>query len=139
MTKLCKFIIITISSVSLDDFLAAMQYAHDRTIKNLKNGNILNITEIMYPWIRQNHYPVVNVELQVLQNKYTMFTKIENTTETWSIPITFAKELNINLNTSSSDLIKLGATFGYPLDQKVDFIILNLQQTGKYSLIKYLI
>jgi len=102
-----------------------MQLAYDKERNVSQNFNIM---EIMHCWIEQNHYPVLFVVL--FEN--AVLIRINNTSETWKYPVTLIKLSNMNFITLKTTLIKSRKMFFYyGLNSKDDWVILNLQQTGK--------
>ncbi|XP_071568410.1 aminopeptidase N-like [Temnothorax nylanderi] len=127
-----KFWEISVRLATPNDFWAAMQTACNE-LPTLISPNI-NIKEIVYPWISQNYYPVLNVTLNYYNNiKYLSIVIEDTSTETWSIPTTFTTSLDTNFNNLSSTLIKSGEEHTL-FDKKFEhsWIILNMQQIGYY-------
>ncbi|XP_077276529.1 aminopeptidase N-like [Temnothorax americanus] len=91
----------------------------------------INITEIIYPWISQNYYPVLNVTCNY-NNKSHFTVRMKNTSETWWIPLTFTMQSDINFNDTLPAIVTLKDIFSVPMLSKDNWIILNLQQIGYY-------
>ncbi|XP_024886909.1 thyrotropin-releasing hormone-degrading ectoenzyme-like [Temnothorax curvispinosus] len=91
----------------------------------------INITEIMYPWISQNHYPVLNVACNYNNESYFVI-RMKNASETWQIPLTFTMRSYINFYYTLPVIVTLKNKIPMPMLSKDDWIILNLQQIGYY-------
>lgn len=76
-----------IRSTSLNDFWASMQTAWDENFSSYSYPPH-NLTKIMYPWIRRNYYPILNV---TRENDTTdrIEVKSKNTSETWFAPLAY--------------------------------------------------
>ncbi|XP_071568408.1 aminopeptidase N-like [Temnothorax nylanderi] len=93
----------------------------------------INITEIIYPWISQNHYPVLNATCNY--NTESHFTvRMKNASETWWIPLTATMQSYNNFYNTSPTIVIFKDRLPVPiyLVKKDDWIILNLQQIGYY-------
>jgi len=98
------------------------------------------IKEVMDTWMNQNRYPVVNVEKNYETGEITISQKCFHAQETdesiaWWIPITFATQSNPNFsNTVPSLWLRPNQNISFEIKPN-DWIIVNLQQTGKYKFI----
>jgi len=98
------------------------------------------IKEVMDTWMNQNRYPVVNVEKNYETGEITISQKCFHARETdeiinivWWIPITFATQSNPNFsNTVPSLWLRPNQNISFEINSS-DWIIVNLQQTGKYK------
>jgi len=104
---------------------------------------VINIKEVMDSWLNQNYYPILNVK----QNEDRKIVEISAQTDISYIPVTYNTQTNINFENTlpnfwlkgqlqrqmSPFLPKKIFTFS---NIKTDWIILNLQQTGKYFILK---
>jgi len=91
-----------------------------------------NITEIMYPWIKQSFYPVLSVAKYHMINYFSI--NIDYPSGPWRIPLTYTMLSSINFDSSSITLDKSGnvlVDFTH-LNLKNNWIIVNLRQIGKY-------
>jgi len=99
------------------------------------------IKEVMDTWINQERYPFVDVvrnyetgEVTISQTCVRQYGETENKTIKWWIPITFATQSNPDFSNTvprywlRPDQHNISFTIN-----SSDWIILNLQQTGKYE------
>ncbi|XP_071579424.1 aminopeptidase N-like [Temnothorax nylanderi] len=91
----------------------------------------INITEIIYPWISQNHYPVLNVTCKY-NNESHFIVRMKNASETWWIPLTFTTQPDIDFNNTLPTIVTLKDRVSVPMLSKDNWIILNMQQIGYY-------
>lgn len=91
-----------------------------------------DVEVIMNTWITHSHYPVLNVKQE--NKTYDIIISQENETlvkDRW-IPISYTTRTELNFNNTSpklllgSEHVKLSGINSY------DWIIFNLQQTGRY-------
>lgn len=133
--SICKFS--QFSSANSDDLWAAMQAALDES--NVPHDNY-KVKEVMDTWTKQSDYPLVTVIRNyktgetTISQKHFHPRKEENKSKklnnVWSIPVTFTTNTNRDFsNTVPNYWLK---------DQNltlqtgpVDWIIVNLQQTGE--------
>ncbi|XP_011877995.1 PREDICTED: glutamyl aminopeptidase-like isoform X3 [Vollenhovia emeryi] len=121
-------------SATLNDFLDAMQTVHNEEQSMLP----YNITEIIYPWLSQSHYPVLSVTEQYDKEPPYVKIKIENGSGTWWIPFTTnvtSSSLDFNTLDISVELWKDKDEKSVMPTQRLAsdyWIILNLQQIGYY-------
>ncbi|XP_011877994.1 PREDICTED: aminopeptidase M1-C-like isoform X2 [Vollenhovia emeryi] len=117
-------------SATLNDFLDAMQTVHNEEQSMLP----YNITEIIYPWLSQSHYPVLSVTEQYDKEPPYVKIKIENGSGTWWIPFTTnvtSSSLDFNTLDISVELWKDKDEKSVMPTQRLAsdyWIILNLQQ-----------
>ncbi|XP_011877992.1 PREDICTED: aminopeptidase N-like isoform X2 [Vollenhovia emeryi] len=125
-------------SATLNDFLDAMQTVHNEEQSMLP----YNITEIIYPWLSQSHYPVLSVTEQYEKLPPYVKIKIENGSGTWWIPFTTnvtSSSLDFNTLDISVELWKDKDEKSVMPTQRLApdyWIILNVQQIGYYR-VKY--
>ncbi|XP_071568308.1 aminopeptidase N-like [Temnothorax nylanderi] len=122
-------------SATPDNFWTAMQIAYNKSSTIISPK--INITEMIYPWISQDHYPVLNVICKY-NNESHFIIRMKNTSETWWIPLTSTtRSYNNFYNTSPTivtfkDRLYLYTYIPIYLLKEDDWIILNLQQIGYY-------
>lgn len=128
MIKFCK---ISVRSATLNDFWSAMKIAYYNYYSEKPRNipQISNITEMMYPWIEQNFYPIVHVE-RLYSYETTLYTQYQEWYEFPRTPVTFITGLSSNssfieLIPAKSQSVRSG------LKIENGWMIPNLQQTGK--------
>jgi len=109
----------------------------------LDESNVLHedykIKEVMDTWMNQDRYPVVNVKKNYETGEVTIsqicFQRFNETiTNKWWIPVTFATQSNPNFsNTVPRHWLRPDQNISFTINSN-DWIIVNLQQTGKYGL-----
>ncbi|XP_071568327.1 thyrotropin-releasing hormone-degrading ectoenzyme-like [Temnothorax nylanderi] len=118
-------------SATPDDFWTAMQIAYNESSTIISPK--INITEMIYPWISQDHYPVLNVTCNY--NNESHFTvRMKNASKTrWWIPLTSTTQSYNNFYNTSPTIVafkdKVSSSRPFKED---DWIIENLQQIGYY-------
>lgn len=119
---------------SLDDFWTDMTAAHRDETTEAKKFNI----RMMDPWIKEKNYPI----LLVVQYSNSPELGVMNIlpqnaiSGNWRLPITYTTQTHLNFNNTSPNIwlnpgILLQGHF-FNTSSKNDWIIFNLQQTGKY-------
>ncbi|TGZ37501.1 Aminopeptidase N [Temnothorax longispinosus] len=109
-----------------------MQAAHNEAVVTGQ----FNITGMIEPWIKQYHYPVLNV--MQYSEYYTILVNvsIHNTPEARWIPVTYTTQPDINFNTLVGRLLQPPVSylqFGFNANYSADdWIIFNIQQIGYY-------
>lgn len=129
--NLIKFL--TIRSASLNDFWVAMQTALNEAPRFKDVAPHFDITEIMYPWIKQSFYPVLSVAKYDMVNLYSINIH-DYSKKSWRIPLTYTMLSSMNFDSSNITLDISGnilVAFN-PSIVKDNWIIVNLRQTGKY-------
>ncbi|XP_029671244.1 aminopeptidase Ey-like [Formica exsecta] len=127
-----------------NDFWTAMQTGFDKIPYFPFEG--FNITKQMDPWIKQRHYPV----LKVIRNPggfKNITLEILNTSNNWSIPLTYTTQANINFEDTLPEIWLNMSDIGrrvYILDiatssfdkelNESEWIIFNVKQTGYYRI-----
>lgn len=88
-----------------------------------------NMSDIMDSWLRQRHYPVLNVSCDY--NTTRIETYCENGT-TWHIPVNILAVSNIDDYNHTSEITWLQCPESYeiPVISDIAFVVLNLQQVG---------
>ncbi|XP_011865488.1 PREDICTED: uncharacterized protein LOC105560735 [Vollenhovia emeryi] len=126
-------------SVTSDDLWNALQAALDES--NVPH-NAYKLKEVMDPWIKQKHYPLVRVtrnyetgEVILTQEHFRPKSKNEHTdSNKWWIPLNFATQTNPDFsNTLPTHWLR-------PQDKNIsidgidpdDWVIVNVQQMGYY-------
>lgn len=91
----------------------------------------INIKETMETWITQKHYPVVKV---TENNIVVITTNSTNEKTRWWIPYTSTSEVNpdFSLSEKSITYILMGTDNITYIEMENNWIIVNLQQIGKY-------
>jgi len=118
-----------------DDLWAVMQ----TTLNESNHTNRFNIKKIMDFWVTQNQYPILKVTRNYRDGRTVIWTEMRNMSKRheWWIPVTYTTETNLNFNitpffqewiTSEQFFINL------PSIKVNDWIIVNLQQLGEYSM-----
>ncbi|XP_024871015.1 thyrotropin-releasing hormone-degrading ectoenzyme-like isoform X1 [Temnothorax curvispinosus] len=115
-------------SATSKDFWAAVQIAYNETSALISSK--INITQIIYPWRKQSHYPILNVTCDKNENSFII--RLKNPSETWRIPLTYTRQSKINFDTSPASIVTFKDKLNIPVPLKDDWIILNLQQSGYY-------
>lgn len=133
MLEFCKFSML--GSTSPDDLWIAMQIAVN------KSGQVeykFNIKKLMDTWTMQNHYPVLRMSRNYHNVRTIIWSEMHNVTKqnNWWIPVTYATQTSLNFNVTWSyiqEWLSPQKSFLYlPSIDKNDWIIINLQQIGKY-------
>ncbi|KAL6262834.1 hypothetical protein P5V15_005624 [Pogonomyrmex californicus] len=117
----------------LNGFWSAMQFAYEA--KALKET--VNIKDVIDPWIKQKHYPVLNVVNFHLDIKSKIVNiLLETTSKTQKIPVTYTVKSYVNFENTLSEQWLLWSIPSY-ITISDDWIICNLQQTGYYRVNYY--
>lgn len=97
------------------------------------------LKNVIDTWIKQQNYPTVKVEHSDLTKVIICRKRLNNiTSENWWIPVTFTKESTLNF---SNTLPQTWLTTRHPcttvnLLHDREWILVNIQQTGKYGSIQ---
>ncbi|KAG5321807.1 AMPN Aminopeptidase, partial [Acromyrmex heyeri] len=120
-------------STTPDDLWNAMQTALDES--DIPHEHY-RIKEVMDTWTNQNSYPVVNVMKNYTTGEITISQKCvcgQKTNNKWWIPITFATQSNPNFSSTVPRYwLQPNQNITFKIDPN-DWIIVNIQQTGKYG------
>jgi len=124
-------------SATPDNLWSAMQSALDKSDVPHED---YRVKEVMDTWINQKRYPVVNVVKNYETGEVTISQECFRGQEvdkcinmTWWIPVTFATQSNPNFsNTVPSYWLRPNQNISFRINPN-DWIILNIQQTGKYE------
>ena len=98
----------------------------------------------MNTWTTQAGYPLVTVERQadkktliINQKRFILKNKNHNDATKWEIPLNYASPLNNNNFESTKHLFILNRNqnnIKVELQEETEWIVFNVQQTGKYIL-----
>lgn len=121
--------------MTTDDLWTSLQVVYDE-----ENGDeqLLNIKEIMDPWLEQKGYPILtvtrdyNTGVTNVSQKMAQSYDVDNK---WTIPLTYATKSNPNF-TSTAPIMwinKNEVNITIPNIDKDDWIILNIQQRGELT------
>lgn len=109
-----------------------------------QSSDRFDIAAIMDTWTSQAGYPLITVQVHadrqnvsISQRRFLLKNKDHSDETTWDVPINWATSWdNANFNRTSSQFI-LSKRLNKPLEvellSKTDWIICNVQQTGKHS------
>jgi len=125
------------NSTTSDDLWKAMQRALIKSNFKFKPS----IKRIIDSWLQQKHYPVLrairNYDSGLLEISIPSFDESDNSS--WWIPLSYTTQSSSNFNdTSLNKMTWLKCTpqhfssIKLPIKEKNDWIIINLQQSGKY-------
>lgn len=106
-------------------------------------GDRLDIAAIMDTWTRQAGYPLITVQVHadrqnvsISQRRFLLKNKDHNDQTKWDIPLNTATSWdNANFERTSNQFIfskRLNKSLEIELINKTDWIIFNVQQTGKH-------
>lgn len=123
-----------VRSASLDDFWTDMKAAQRNKSTESEKFNIRNM---MDPWTKQNSYPILLVVRYSNSAQLGIMNILpQNASDNWRIPVTYTTQTHLNFNNTLPNLwLKSGNLFrGHFFNSSAegDWIIFNLQQTGKY-------
>lgn len=115
------------------------------------NGEIdINIAQFMNNWIWKEGYPLLDVKVNenrtqahITQKRFLLKNATHNDNSTWEIPITYTHSTeNVNFsNTRPSSIFSSNpdhTTHVIKFEEEIDWLILNVQQTGNCSHFIYL-
>jgi len=99
----------------------------------LNSEYMINLSKMMSKWTTASQYPVVNV----IRDSRSGNIIISHKGNSWWIPITYTTQTDLNFNDTEPYhwLTPHTEEINIPNIKQFDWIILNLQQTGKYKLI----
>jgi len=122
-----------------------MMQIHTGNTTLYRNCNC-TVKDIMMSWVKNNNYPVVRVYREgneLILNQYYFDDEDivgEVSFSNWWIPITYTLSTELNFNaTTPRYCIMPKQNFVIPLKNNDDWIILNLQQTGRNTMKQLLI
>ena len=102
-------------------------------------GNDLNVAEIWSSWAIQPGYPILNItvapnrkHVTISQKRFLQNNRNPQTKSVWKIPLTYASN-NQNSNFSYTKPLAMlsDESMEIELEEPIDWIIFNVQQTGK--------
>lgn len=137
--KFRKLSQLIIRSTTLDDFWDAMQTVYD--VIKIPSMEKFNIKEKLDSWTRQKHYPVLKVrehDSLYLNISVANIDSLELNMNWW-IPLSIVRETDLDFISQWQTIPRherwitlLGNTKLFLPRQLNEWIIVNLQQTGKY-------
>lgn len=98
---------------------------------------MFNVTEIMSDWIMQPGYPVLNINVSsdhiaITQKRFLQNSPNHQDKTLWKIPITYANNYeNIDFIDTKPAIMLSEKSFKIDLKKPIDWIIFNVQQSGK--------
>lgn len=103
-------------------------------------GDKLDIADVMGSWVYQPGYPLITVKVAsdrksatISQKRFLRNNVTHDDKTLWKVPITFASDKQ---NTNFSRTVPIGflSTESMQIDfeESIDWIVFNVQQTGKY-------
>lgn len=131
------------STANLESLYKAMEVA----MRAEKYELPYDLKSIMDSWMNREDYPILNVtrnyenkSMLVEQVSYLSLTesKLEkNEPINWYVPINVATNNNPDFNKTTPDLWLKGSSLNVSIEANAeDWIVLNKQQTGTFSLVK---
>lgn len=101
-------------------------------------GSDFNVTETMGSWISQPGYPILNVNIAndrkritVTQKRFLQSNPNHHDKTLWHVPVTYASgKENSDFTDTKPITLLTNQSLKINLKEPVDWIILNVQQTG---------
>lgn len=101
-------------------------------------GSDFNVTETMGSWISQPGYPILNVNIAndrkritVTQKRFLQSNPNHHDKTLWHVPVTYASgKENSDFTDTKPITLLTNQSLEINLKEPVDWIILNVQQTG---------
>lgn len=107
--------------------------------QEIPNG--INVTKYVSGWITQPGYPVLTVKVSsnrksavISQRRFLPHNPKHTDDTVWSIPITYASNVENDFNRTVTNQFLFNESMRINFDGAVDWIVFNLQQTGKGQL-----
>lgn len=106
--------------------------------------SILQVSEFLNSWTTQSGYPVVTVirgenksDLRITQKRFLLKNSNHTDTTKWAIKLNYAtsQQRNFEATQSTFSLSQNQTELTLTLPSEVDWVIFNIQQTGKYKMI----
>ena len=101
--------------------------------------NDFNVSEVLNGWVTQPGYPVISVhvssnrkQIEVRQNHYKRNSTIHDDKMQWKVPINWASNVeNSDFSFSQPMTILMNSSLTIDLKEPVEWIVFNVQQSGK--------
>lgn len=104
----------------------------------------INIEQFMNDWVLEEGYPVLDVTVNekrtiayVTQKRFLLKDATHDDDTTWQIPISYATENSDFDDTKPSSIFSVSeaAVHQIAFGKKIDWLILNVQQTSKFFIL----
>lgn len=108
-------------------------------------ANILDVSAFLNSWTTQAGYPVVTVTrgedkkvLTISQKRFLLKNPSHNDQTRWEIKLNYAtkQQNNFGVTQSSRSILQNQTSITLTLPSEADWIIFNIQQTGKFKYLK---